>query len=247
MPLPILYSVRLWLAAIVTVILIWPAFIVPAFARRGQDGNVSPYNPGVWDGIYTEGKSGTEGDLNDPKNSEGKTGVSPDPQHYYIPPPRYFYDVEKDDITVRRAPDYNKDALVTLMQPFRYQNQWIPKGYYHVHLGKFDAGSEKHPINLSTEAAIQPPELPRSRLSRLRDKTPLLKSDKPPEDFHSVIFKQLGRVIAVLPITNKELYEPQKGQVKQYKKPKAIVVFEQQHPVLKIVYRRIIYSCQLPQ
>jgi len=108
----------------------------------------------AWDGDWTHAHSGKVGLFDDPGSSDGKSGTDP-PQKYYKANPRDFVDVdpeELDDYFNRYKKEYSPYALARITQNIRYNNVFIPKGYYLIKPGDINDGSPR--ISLKN---VEPP------------------------------------------------------------------------------------------
>jgi hypothetical protein len=235
-----------------------------------------------WDNGITQAKSGVEGDLKDAGNTDGKSGLKTPSQWYFIPPDRYYENVDPNEIDENRKKSYTPYALAMIPQTVNYHGIVLSKGYYQVKLGTGAEGSPK--TNLQALAAkppkaqetgnfnpaglpqfepgispdLTPPETPLSEMGSLNPISPTMSPAMSPalnaEPLASVpevsptgqlmIFKKLGNVVAVLPVERIESYKRAKGE-KKAKMPLARVSFEQNKPVLKLLYKDKLYMTDL--
>jgi hypothetical protein len=253
----------------------------------------------AWDGSWTHAKSGQDY-LYDEKNSQGNAGTKERPQKFLIPPTPDYIEVDPEelhDYFDRKNRHYAPYALARITRSIRYNNVFIPKGYYLIKPGDLNDGSARvslktlqgyeappssQPVTesgnaITMQTASQNEESPsitdglasaisaRSRQEgagpstsaaspsatgeevapRLQPKpvpqpNPPQVSDK--ERVHrAFIFKQLGKVIAVVPIHEMESYRPPKGE-KAPKQAVAWLELQEQRPVLRFYYRQRIYT-----
>jgi hypothetical protein len=100
----------------------------------------------AWDGNWVEAPSGDY--MYDPNDSQGKSGVSPDPRTYYTAAPRDYADVDPEELSDYygrgRRPDYAPYALARITQTLHYgKDITIPIGYYLIKAGDPGDGSPK--------------------------------------------------------------------------------------------------------
>lgn len=227
------------------------AGLQPTFAQTKGiwDGTLTQAKSGIWDDTYTHAKSGVEGDPIDPGNSDGKSGVKNPPWTFFIPPPRYYENVDPEQISDNKKKDYSPYALALFPQNFTYRGRAISKGYYLVKLGDEDGGSPK--TNLHAEFPKEYPTVtdPVADFQREQEKhkTRQEKKEEAASAARTLILEQLGNVITVLPINRREAYKAEKGQPKKFKRALAEVVFENHVPLLKYYYKKTIYVTDLSQ
>lgn len=213
-------------------LLLAPLYAGP-YAYGGEPRNeLERYNHrGIWDGRWTNAKSGLGTEIPDAGSSEGKAGTDEDPRSYFIPTHQQLnlmYDtVERDDIAnVGKVSDYASEALIQFTHRMNLNGYPIEKGYYQVYLGDGYSGSRK--VNLGGYNQPLPPEI-----AKKRQKGKI-------ENYSAVILKKQGQVIAALPIHRRERYDRQEGERKS-KRAFALVANEPSGPVLKVYYKRWIY------
>lgn len=204
-----------------------------------------------WDGGLTNAKSGVEADLYDPNDSTGKSGVKPPHQWFFIPPERYYENVDPNEIADTRKKDYVPYAVALFTQNVAYRGVIISKGYYQVKLGAATGGSPKTNLTAMAEKANDPAFKPQSTQNFYPNGLPQLAPPDapppeeapapPPEPTQTFILKKLGNVVAVLPVEKVEPYKRPKGE-KKSKQPLAKVFLENQVPVLKLLYKDKLYT-----
>lgn len=228
-----------------------------------------------WDNGYTNAKSGVEGDLQDPGNTDGKSGLKPPSQWFFIPPERYFENVDPNEIDENRKKSYTPYALAMISQNVNYHGIVLSKGYYQIKLGTGAEGSPKtnlqalatKPPKAQETGNFNPAGLPQFAPSGIPDSDPRPQlSPLPPQELSTaksdnagdalasipdasptgqiLIFKKLGNVVAVLPVERIEPYKRAKGE-KKAKLPLARISFEQNKPVLKLLYKDKLYMTDL--
>jgi hypothetical protein len=227
-----------------------------------------------WDNGYTNAKSGVEGDLKDAGNSDGKSGLKPPSQWFFIPPERYFENVDPNEIDENRKKSYTPYALAMISQNVNYHGIVLSKGYYQVKLGTGAEGSPKTNLqalsdkppkaqetgnfnpaglpqyappsnpNVETLAPLSPLPSPENTAPTNIPTEPLVSIPDASPTGQILIFKKLGNVVAVLPVERIEPYKRAKGE-KKAKMPLARVTFEQNKPVLKLLYKDKLYMTDL--
>lgn len=217
---------------------VWQAGTV--WAVQPEDFGAKEQQPfersGIWDNNLIDADSGVEFNLQDPNSSEDKSGIKKDlPQTFFIPPPRQFDDVDPEELDEQAGKDYTPHALVQVRSNIRYRNVVLKKGYYQVKLGQIQDGSPNsrlHPQDAYLAAAATGMTHPASTQHYSRkyfESTPSV-----------FVLKQLGKVIAVLPITRVTAYQAPKGE-KPPKKPVAVIEYENNQPVMKVYYKKNLY------
>jgi hypothetical protein len=200
-------------------------------------GRAGAQDVGIWDNNLTQGRSGVEGDLGDEKNSDWKSGLKTPNTWFFIPPKRQFADVDLDEVGAEKAYRYATDPVVLLNQTVRVQGRWIPKGYYQVKLGDANDGSLN--VQLASTAQAMPQMIQPVQAGGRNQPLP-----QPPA-FSTFVFKKLGKVVAVVPISTVAPFTPPKKEKRKYKQPVAMVELENQVPVLKIYYKQMVYAAPL--
>jgi hypothetical protein len=214
---------------------------IACLTANAQEGLYGDDQRGIWDGNGTEAKSGVEGELFDPGNTDGQSGVKSNPRNFWIPPVPQHEVVDPDELDDNAGKDYSPYALAQFGGKFSYQGTAIPKGYYHLKLGRVDAGSPKTHLPGQAPQKSIPDDLDKKQRKALEKQ---LKKEKKAGNYNSFVLKQLGKVIAVIPIERREAYEPPEGE-KPPKRPMARIVYEEHRPVLKVVYGKSVYSTVL--
>jgi hypothetical protein len=247
----------------------------------------------AWDGSWTHAKSGQDY-LYDEKNSQGNAGTKERPQKFLIPPTPDYIEVDPEelhDYFDRKNRHYAPYALARITRGIRYNNVFIPKGYYLIKPGDLNDGSAR--VSLKTLQGYEAPPSSQPGAETAHTGTP--EADSTPEESPSVtdglakaisarskresagpstsagspsttgeeiaprlqpnppqvsdkervhrsfVFKQLGKVIAVVPIHEMETYRPPKGE-KAPKQAVAWLELQDQRPVLRFYYRQRIYT-----
>jgi hypothetical protein len=202
-----------WLAGVaLTVLMGWPS--ASLLPALAQQAK------GIWDDHGTNAKSGVEGTLLDPGSTEGQSGVKPPPQTYFIPPPRQYEEVDPEEIRETKKRDYTPYALAQLPQTITYRGKLIPKGYYQIKLGFRNEGSPKTNLN----------------------ETPTLSPEEQETIRRVLILKQLGKVVAVIPVQRFQVLDLSRKEKKKFKKPTAGLVYEDHAPVLQYRLKDEVYS-----
>jgi len=191
---------------------------------------------GIWDGRYTNAKSGLGWTIPDAGSSEDKRGTSESPMKFYYPTfeqlNRKTNEVDRDELIGNfKVHDYVDAAVIQLPHSLKAYGFPIAKGYYQVYLGDHYSGSEQ--VNLGQYQASMPANVAKDR-----------KKGKIKE-FTAIIFKQQGRVMATAPISQWQAYKPQKGQAKAKERPIAILVDAHTKPKLEVYFKKRVYIIEL--
>jgi hypothetical protein len=226
-------------------------FYWKTFALGVLAGCLMPLSWG-WDGQWTDAKSGQDY-IYDPQNSTGKAGSDP-PQTFLTPPPRDYLNVdpkELDDYFAQRKKDYSPYALLRLTQTLRYGNTSIPPGYYQVKIGLWGEGSPMRNLP-APPAVLRPPvskasapsdaEQAASGAEKAKSSQPLkpIPPLKLPQQ-RVFIFKQLGNVVAVVPIHQVTIYKPGRKE-KAPRHSLAWLEMENRQPILKYYAKPWLFS-----
>lgn len=209
------------------------------------DDTLTKAKSGIWDDTFTRAKSGVEGNLMDPGNSDGKSGLKTPPQTFFIPPPRYFEDVDPDELDDTRKKDYSPYALARFTQTVTYQGKRLETGYYLVKLADRWGGSPKTNLHTLTPVATTQPGAPGMQPA-IQSPPTTIPEPEGDDTRQTLVLKQLGKVIMVLPVHRKERYKPPKGQ-KRSRHAMAEVVMENHRPVLKYYFKKMVYMTDLTQ
>lgn len=230
----------------------------------------------AWDGDWTQARSGRVGMFDDPTSSDGKAGTDP-PQKYYTANPRDYVDVdpeELDDYFNRYNKEYSPYALVRITQNIRYNNVFIPKGYYLIKPGDVNDGSPR--VSLKNVAPptelVAPNSVPIGRLAATRpvmDEIPAVDTETLPpmpspqpvepslpppgatgntlksgEPVHQVFV--IKKLGKVVAVVPINRMEVYKPKRKDHipKQALAWLEMENRRPVLKFYYRKRLYSTE---
>lgn len=131
-----------------------------------------------WDDYWSSGSSGYRYGFPDPGSSEDKSGESPKdfPQHYWIPPQRYWEDVDPENLVEQEGHHYTPYAVVLLQRDCEYRGWKLPKGYYQVKLGQLGDGSPKTQLHPDDENGLSgPAELDEDTLDTTVRRKPIRK------------------------------------------------------------------------
>lgn len=215
----------------------------------------------AWDENWTQARSGRVGLYDNPGSTDGQAGTDP-PQKYFTSSPRDYADTdpeELDDYYHRYRKDYTPYALARITQDIHYNSWVIPKGYYLIKPGEAEDGSAQVnlemlngpqpnyasnaiiPISnspLATPASAQSTVMPKASPSTPASTT---KANPKKKVYEVLLIKRQGKVIAVVPIHRKQIYNPSRKE-KIPNKALAWVDQEDRHPVLKFYYHHWIYS-----
>ncbi len=222
---------------ILALIFLWAVLLTAMTAGPSAYGDkprneLEQYNHrGIWDGRWTNAKSGLGVEIPDQGSSEGKSGTDSDPRSYFIPTHQQLnlmYDtVERDDIAnVGKVSDYASEALVQFKHRMSFGPYQVEKGYYQIYLGDGYSGSRQ--VNMGAYNQPLPPDV-----AKKRNKGKI-------ESYSAVILKKQGRVVAALPINRRERYDREKDEPKA-KRAFATVAYEPGGPVLKVYYKKWVY------
>jgi len=207
----------------------------------------------AWDGDWTQGRSGEGTAPYDKGGSQGDAGTPERPQTFFTPPTREFVDVDPEELKDYGRKEVSPYALARIQQTIRYQGLTIPKGYYLIKPGDERDGSPK--INLNTMAAQSGSLAPLAASGQTagaaagQSSTAGAGPASSPgstvgggKSAHRVfVIKQLGKVVAVVPIHRMERYNPKRKE-NIPRTALAWVEIEDRHPVLKFYYRHRVYS-----
>jgi hypothetical protein len=239
---------------------IQPVYEHPPF-WDGQFTDASSGYHYAWpDAGSSEGKSG-----NRPKDN---------PQHYWIPKPRQWEDTDPEEISDRRSKGpfshvYTPYALVRFERDLLYREWKFTKGYYQIKLGNYNDGSPKTKLYPEDESAsmagLQTP--PPTQGATLGNR--LLKGVKtagklldgkapvpdPPDVFESekqrlastetLVIKQLGKVVAVLPVLKQTPYGGKRKFPRKLKQPLGSFDYDPNQAWLHVWDGLTIYSTSL--
>jgi len=192
---------------------------------------------GIWDGNWTTGVSGLGQDIPDPGSSEGEAGPDTVDRQFFIPSPMQYpvnsEDIERDELFgIERNPKDALEANVLLPMPMVLDGETLPAGYYQVILSDHYAGSQRH--NLGWRDSSLPPGIANARNKKGQ-----------PGQLTSMVLKRQGRVVAVVPIDRADRYMLEKGQADPGKYGAAVVVMENDKPVLRFYRKGLAYSSNL--
>jgi hypothetical protein len=224
---------------------------------RGQPKKPPEKILDLWDDASSFGKSGADPERPDPDESTGKSGVSPGPQSFWIPPVPPFEDVDPEelwDYQKSRLPkswrgrDKSPYALLQLYQALSFRGVWLPKGYYLVKAGDWNDGSARLkadwrttvPVQVSSAAGAWPPA-PQTKQQRWYQHAPMLG----PQNYQTLILKQYGRVMAVFPVSRIQAYQGHSAKEKRPSMPVAWLETAGPKKMLHYFERGFVYSCVL--
>lgn len=163
--------------------------------------------PSFWNGEWTDATDGYHYSHPDPGSSEGKSGNKPQdkPQHYWIPDPRQWADIDPQQLKDYQGYHYSPYAQLQVWQPLIYGPWKLEKGYYQIRLGQRTDGSSATRLQPTDEARIATgttasSSLPASIDSSQRQSTRRHRATPPP--YEVLLIYKLGKVRAVVPVTS---------------------------------------------
>lgn len=187
--------------------------------------------------------------IRDSGNSDGVGVQKERPQMFFIPPPRLFETVDPNELDEMVKGDYTPYALVQVAQEVHYRDKVLPKGYYQIKIGRWYEGSQTVRLHPDDQSRLAPGMSPSSQDSSPQSAArPAVNGPDPATDtdLRVMIFKKLGNVLLVVPITTQEVLHLPKKQRRQLERtPVAKVVEFNAQPVLQVNNGQTLFSAPL--
>ncbi|MGE0201585.1 MAG: hypothetical protein AB7P76_11530 [Candidatus Melainabacteria bacterium] len=200
----------------------------------------------AWDGRWTSAPSG-EWPVIDPGSTEGMSYTKERPQTYILPPARNYGDVDPEEFDELSWKDKTPFAPLQLNSTYIAGGKVIPPGFYQIKLGQYDDGSPNVQLDPTLVNAFLKEQQARTDAEKADKKwySWLIPEKKYAEDhFQTLIIKQAGKVLLVLPIESITPYLKSRGE----KLPGESVVWvdtDENPAQLKFFYKKMVFATNL--